>query len=467
MAKILFVQKKQMMQMENIAIMQISSVLKLHGHICELITLNSMDGNIINSIKKYAPDIIGFSTMTVESAWTLEVSERIKKSGITALILAGGPHPTFFQDFLKNDSIDAINIGEGEYSMLELANAMDNNLPVTSIKNIQIKKDGKIYKNGLRPLVNIDELPLMDRNLYLKYKSFRNQGVYYFVISRGCPYDCSFCFVHQWKDLYKDDPYKTRMRLKNIDESIAEIKKFSKQVKISLVSFVDSTFNLKKDWTIDFLKKYGRQVGIPFTINLRPNLVDEDIAKAIADTKCCQSVRMGIEVGNEKIRKNVLGKNISNKKIDETVSLFKKHKVKIVLFTMYGLPGERLEDAFETVELCSRIRPYSFSAQVFHPYPGLRITKKAILDGYLREDDLVKLSQNKFKYFNSILQQPEIDEVMNLMKLAIPGILFPFLIPLIKKMVHLRPNFIFDCIYSVSSFMLLKKYASGSFSSKP
>ena len=458
MAKVLFIQKKQMMQQEHIGIMQISAYLKLNHHICDLILGDNNKDEIIDYIIRFQPDIIGFSVMTIDSKWVLEIASYIKKGGISSIIIAGGPHPTYFPDFINNEGIDIINIGEGEASMLELANVIDKGESITGIKNFHVKKDGNISKNPLRPLMDIDTLPFPDSDLYLKYPVFQNQRNYNFIVTSGCYYDCSFCFIHQWKQLYDFEDRKRLIRLKRIDKAIDEILDFSKKAKIFLVTFADSTFNLDKRWTIDFLTEYKKKLNVPYTMNIRANLVDEDIIKAIADTKLCHSVRMGIEVGNEEIREKVLRKNITNDQIFNTAKLLKKYKIRLVVYTMYGLPGETLKDTYETIKICQRIKPFSFSCQIFHPYPGLNITDYAIQNGYLKTEDVLKLAENNYKIFNSILQQKEIKEVTNLYKLSILAIRFPLLFPVIKLLVRCHPNAIFDFIYAFSSYLMLKKY---------
>jgi radical SAM superfamily enzyme YgiQ (UPF0313 family) len=87
-----------------------------------------------------------------------------------------------------------------------------------------------------------------------------------------------------------------------------EIEEVTKKIELKRVIFSDSTFNLDKKWLLKFSECYSKRIGIPFTVNLRANLIDEEIVKALAETNCCRLVRVGIEVGNEKLRREVLNK---------------------------------------------------------------------------------------------------------------------------------------------------------------
>jgi anaerobic magnesium-protoporphyrin IX monomethyl ester cyclase len=447
MAKIMFVND---WETENLGIMYISSVLKAHGHVTDLILSNQCAENILQSIKEFHPDIIGFSVFTVNQNLTLNLATLLKKNGVEALIIAGGPHPTFFPDFIDNECIDIINIGEGEYSLLDLANAVDNHSDIRGIQNFYVKKDGKIYKNPLRPLVNIEELPDPDIDIFFKYYAINYKGLYMFTASRGCPYDCNFCFNHQWNNLYKACGNQNVIRLKSVEKCMHEIEEVAKKVELKFIDFVDSTFNLDRKWFLKFFECYSKRIGVPFSVNLRANLIDEEIVKALAETNCCRLVRVGIEVGNEKLRREVLNKNISNNSIYNMAALIKKHKIPLCALLMFGLPGETVADAFETIEMMQKIQPDFFNATVFHPYPGMKITKYAIKKGYITEKDLLKLGERKYERYNSILQQSDINTVMNIHKFHMVLIRFQFLSPFIKKLVRLKPNPIFNFIFVIS-----------------
>lgn len=461
MARILFIQKRNLMQQENIGIMQMSAVLKTHGHECELCLAGKPGGHILRHVKSYCPDLVAFSVMTIDAEWVLEVASFLRQEGIRTLTIAGGPHPTFFPDFLNNESIDMINVGEGEGAILELADAIDKSTDFTNIKNLHFKREDGIQRNSLRPLVDLNRLPFPDRDLYLKYRGFRKQKNFNFMVSRGCPYACSFCFMHQWRALYRSVWRKEDLiRLRAVEHCIEEIRAFSRKVELSTVSFVDSSFNLDKKWTIAFLRAYGEAIGIPFTINVRPDLIDEDIVKAIADTKCCHSVRMGVEVGGEKLRSRLLKKRITNAQIYRSAQLLRRYGVRSVIFTMYGLPGETFKDTLETIEMTQKLKPFSLSAQLFHPYPGLDITEYAIEKGYLRRGDLPKLGKKEYRTHKSLLQQPEIDEVTNLLKLSIVAIRHPFLLPMIRRLAKGRANRLYDVVYAISAFFMLRRYTA-------
>ena len=457
MARVLFIQKQTFFQQERIGIMQMSAVLKAQGHGCDILILKVLTAEYLKEILAYNPDIIAFSVMSIEADWFLEIGEQLKRAGVPSLIVAGGPHPSFFPAYLNNDCIDAINIGEGELSLLELADSISKGKDISTIKNLHIKRSGAIYKNDIRALVDFNSLPFPDREMYLKYPPFKTQGTYDFLFSRGCPYTCNYCFAHQWNALYA---HHTPTRFKDVDKCIEEVVDFSKKVNVKLVYFQDSTFNLNKRWTIEFLKKYGAFVKIPFSINLRPNLVDEEVVRATAETGCCKTVRIGIESGSERVRMEVLNKRITDKQIYEAVNLFKKYRIKMVAYVMLGLPSETFKEAWDTIYMIQRIKPFSFSSQIFHPYPSLRLTEYAIENGYLKREDINKVMGKDLRYyaFKSILSQPEIEQVVNTLMVSVPAIRFPWLSHFLKFVAQRRQNMLLNVLYTISiAFMLGKQ----------
>ena len=65
--------------------------------------------------------------------------------------------------------------------------------------------------------------------------------------------------------------------------------------------------------------------------NIRANIMDEDIAKALADARC-DPARFAIETGNENLRNTILQKNVTDEQIYNTVRLLKKYKVPFLSF---------------------------------------------------------------------------------------------------------------------------------------
>jgi len=284
--KVLFLDRNPFV---NLGIMSISAYLKQNNHECDLLIENA-EKDIIKEISKIKPDIIAFSCTTGMHTWAIETAAKIKKH-LDIPILMGAHHPTFYPEVMDNDCIDMICIGEGEDATLELLNKLEKKEDTTRIKNLHVKKDGKVHKNPLGNLIeNLDRLPYADRFLYKRYPFIMKQKNFRIITGRGCPYNCTFCFNKSIKEVYKDKGIYVRRR--SINNVINELVLAKKQLKIKRVDFQDDTFVYDfKTWLEPFLDKYKKKVNLPFTCCVRANLVNEQLAKTLKKAGCHSSSR--------------------------------------------------------------------------------------------------------------------------------------------------------------------------------
>ena len=213
--------------------------------------------------------------------------------------------------------------------------------------------------------------------------------------------------------------------------------------------FTDSTFNLNKQWLIDFCTLFAEQTTLPMSCNIRANIMDEDIAKALSNARC-DPVRFAIETGNEKLRNSILQKNVTDEQIYYTAGLFKKYKLPFLAFGMMCLPTETLEMAWQTIHMNQKINPNVVDIGVFMPYPNMNITKYAIKEGLLDKDSFKKMTEGSHKMFRPVLKQKDIGKISNLHKFSPLLIRFPKLEGIVKKLINLPENIVFDGIYGLS-----------------
>ena len=169
------------------------------------------------------------------------------------------------------------------------------------------------------------------------------------------------------------------------------------------------------------------------------------------------------ETGSEEMRNGILEKQLTNEQIQNTARLFKKYNVPFVTYNMMGMPNETLEMAWKTIKMNQEINPDVVSMELFMPYPNLNLTKYAMNEGILTESDLAKLAQGHNKMMRSVLKQKEIKEVSNLLKFGSTLVRFPKLESLVKNLIKLPPNIIFDGIWGIS---LVWEYSNWTHTSK-
>lgn len=429
-------------------VMSISAYLKRHGHSTSLV-MTQRPEEAAKKILALDPDIVGFSTLTAtgEFEWGLQVAQVVKKHKPSALVVFGGIHPTLFPgESLSHDAVDMVCVGEGERALLEVCRRRDQGQDFGDIPNLWVKTKEGIKRNAPGALIeDLDELPLPDRGLYQSsgyFKEIRGMDV---MAGRHCQFACSYCYNPVLQDLYKGRG--TFFRKHSVDYVLRECKELVAQYRPRSFTFVDEFFSADKNWLSDFSARYRKEIKVPFICNVRADTVDEEIADLLSEAGAA-TVCLGLETGNQELRKSVLKKPFGNDRLIETARILHSRGIKFLTANMFGLPGETVENAFETVDLNRRIKTDFFYSSVFQPYPGLEITRRARQLGLI---GLLKSSDYHSSYFrSSLLRQKDIREVVNLHKVFVLAVKLPFLRPVFRAMIKWPPNVVFDIIFMLS-----------------
>lgn len=453
MAKIAFLQH---IWYETMGPMYLSASVKAKGHGCDIFI--GKDKKVIEEVLGYAPDIACFSVMTAQFPWALNMARELKKILPGVLVAFGGAHPTFFPEIIEEDGIDVICIGEGEFALTELADNIDYGKDITSIKNLWVKKDGKVCKNDIRDFISdLDSLPVPDRTLYYKYGFLANSPEKSFMSGRGCPYNCTFCFNHIYMDMYKG---KGRfLRHRKVDGVLREIAEVKAKYGLKLVYFQDDTWVLNKKWLYEFLPRYKKEINLPFIAYVRADMVTDELAFMLKDAGC-QVVDMGLETGDETRRNELLKKNITDENLKNASRLLHKNKLNFRTTNMLGLPGETLRDAFKTLEVNIALKPTYSWCSIFQPFPKLELTNIAIEKGWISEDAASKIGSS---YKNSVLDMDDIKKITNLQKFFIITVKYPFLLPAVRLLIKFPKNYIYDAIGFLSYAFMYYRYTRTSF----
>lgn len=429
MGRLLFIQDNGVN--ENLGIMSIAGVLREHGHHVDLILQDEHPKHFFDLIDQYNPDLIGFSFMTGNRAWASSTSKIIKQK-FNKPIIFGGVHPTLFPEDIDLSYVDYICVGEGEYPVLELLGAMENDEDCSKIQNLWVSQNGSAVKNPLRDLIqDFDPLPLPYREIYYKYKFIRDLPIKRFVAGIGCPYRCTFCHNPMQIRLHKGKG--AFVRKKSVDRIIKEVEDVKKRFILKRVHFSDDTFTLDKKWLEDFLDAYKKEIAIPFSCNIRIDQVNEDIIRRMYDSGCW-GVAYGIESGSEEIRNGLLKKNLKEEDIITNTKAIKKYGIKVRTTNLMGLPGETIEDAFKTVEINQKIQADYTGANVLVPYPKTEIVDYAIERGFLPADYTIHNFDQVMR--RALMKSPYKREFENLCALFNLTVKFPFLTPLTRRLIR-------------------------------
>lgn len=438
-------------------VLLISALAKTHGHRVSLVVASHEDP--VEAALRLRPDVVGYSVYTGTQRYYLDVNRRIKAQ-LPVFSIFGGPHPTFFPEMIEEEGVDAVCIGEGEYATLELLDAMQDGADYTGIRNWWLKTSDGVVRNRLRaPLTSaeMDALPFADRRLlYDVHPESRDNRIRPFITTRGCPYNCTFCFNRAYSDLYEQHGHKAGVRRRSVENTLAEIKTVREQHPLSFIVFFDDTFIVHPRWLREFEERYPTEIGLPFWCQVRANLVDEPVI-ALLKRSGCVSVSYGIEAGNERLRNQVLNRNMSRDEILNAARILRAAGIAFSTNNMLGLPSGGLAEDFETLALNIACRPAYANVFLYQPYPRTALGEYAYSHGFMQGsfDDLSgSVSLDTQIRFSS---EGERRQIENLQKLFAATAEFPWLLPLVKLLIKLPPNPAFWLIYKAWKGYAMKR----------
>jgi anaerobic magnesium-protoporphyrin IX monomethyl ester cyclase len=361
----------------------LSSVVKGMGHEVETAVLNERD--LFGVAEAFRPDMIAFGSTTGFHKSYLRVN-RMLRERVDAVSVMGGAHPTFFPEVIEQDrALDYIVRGEGETAFSDLVRAVSGSGEPSLVGNLRFRGDGGTVSTPMLPLIeDLDSIPFPDRTMLDRYGSRLNTRTAFVITGRGCPFDCSYCFNHAYRDLYagKGPVYRRR----SVDNVIAEIEElFGIYDRLEMIIFQDDIFIMDHGWVFEFCRRYRDLIGKPFHCHLRANLVTPDMARALADAGCV-SVKMAIESADDRLRNEVLNRGMSRETIVSACDAVKDAGIVLVTQNILGIPTSTLEDDLETLELNLRCRPDFAFATLMQPYPGTRINEFCRARGLLEDE---------------------------------------------------------------------------------
>ncbi len=389
----------------NYGVAFLSAALKSAGHQTALINVNdTLDddvkpGDIVTRVRDEAPGLVGFSVVTNQFRYALEMAALIRRELPGIPVIAGGVHATMDpKGVLESGAFDYACVGEGEEALIELVNALERGADTTNIPNIWARGSDTIIENPVRPFIDLERLPRKDYSIF----DFQNMidakdGWVGLMASRGCPFRCSYCFNHRMVELYSRDTGLSVAELNyvrhhSVEEVIGEVEHLLSNYKnIRTFIFDDDLFTFDKEYVREFCRRYRQVTNVPFVCNAHVRFMDEEMA-AILREGGCRIVKFGLESGSERVRREVMHRRMTNKQIERAFEAVHSAGLHSSAFVMIGLPGETPFEMDETVALLARIRPGRFRWAVFYPFVNTDAWDMAVRMGLIDFDKMKNLS---------------------------------------------------------------------------
>ncbi|MGC8906101.1 MAG: radical SAM protein [Desulfomonilaceae bacterium] len=292
-------------------------------------------------IRKIQPDIVGFTAYQCTMHRIRFLCRYVKSRYPHILTMLGGPQIFAMPShaLFNLPDVDILVRGDGEYIVPRLAAALDAERSLDDVEGITFRRDGEVI--DARPLPrlanDLDEYP----SPYLKgILNLQGKTTAILLSSRGCKHVCRFCITPKLCG--------GAVRYHSIERVISEME-FLARMGIERFWFADPNFTEDKERTSLLLEeKIRRGIGTPFWCQTRADLVDADMLRQLKHAGA-DTIAFGLESGSPQVLQKT-GKRIELDQLEEHIRTAQALGMETELFSIFGLPGETVEDARRTME---------------------------------------------------------------------------------------------------------------------
>lgn len=380
-----------------IGILSIATVLKNNGFSVKVID-GVYDPQYTRHAEEYIREedvlFIGLSAMTAQLPGALETAQRLRKISPKTPLVWGGIHPSLLpEQAARHELVDVAVIGEGEYTCLEIAQAIIRGQNFAEISGSISLCNGVIIKGTPRTPLSLNDLPffdysLLDIEMYIpknrsdvggkNLKTGPLRRSLPILSGLGCPYTCAFCVESILKKKY---------RTRSAEQLIEEIKKLIRLYAINDVTFVDDLFFADKKRLFSFLDLLEQEkIEISWATSVRvnyfqDNYLNPELLKRLRRLGCFH-LALGAESGSERILAKI-DKQISRDDLLRASSWCKQADINMGFSFMIALPGETKEEMKQTISFAFQLvkdnpNSYIIGPNAFRPYPGSKLYDECV-----------------------------------------------------------------------------------------
>jgi anaerobic magnesium-protoporphyrin IX monomethyl ester cyclase len=345
------------------------------------------DGQLESLFKTVDFDVVLIGGLIPVYKRIVKYAETLKKIKPGSVIIAGGSAAMSVPELLlRNSKVDVVCAGEGEKVIADLLEGLEKRQlrDLTHIKGFYFKIDDKIIYSGdpdlLKDLDTESDVPAYDlfpMEIYLSNPIVGFGRDIDFISSRGCPFECTFCY----------QPWGRRFRAHSVDFIIDALKRLKADYRIDFVSFQDDEFMGNPKRVYEFCDKLQRHIpGLLWSCTGRVNLVDEYIARAMRQAGCV-AISYGFESGSPHMLRS-MNKKATLEEMENAVRISRKYGMMLPVSFIIGMPGEDEDTCRETAEFCVKNSLPLKSMMFATPYPGTKLFEFALRTGRIKKEGM-------------------------------------------------------------------------------
>ncbi len=359
--------------MPPLGVMYIASYLEREGHDVRILDAygKRLDPlRAAEAILALEPDVVGLAASTANYLSTKETAAALK-SKTKAPIVFGGIHATALPEMsLRSGQFDYVILGEGENSMANLLEAIDNGRKPEFPGVAYLDNDQFV---SFEPeLMDLNRLPvkawhLVDTSDYVPSPAgHRLRPAISTITARGCPGHCIYCALnHIFKHAVRLDP------LENVRTEL----EYLKERGIRDINFWDSVFTWDRQRTIE-LCGILKEFGFKWNITTRVDTVDPELLEIMSDSGCYM-IGYGVESSSEESLRRLGRAELNLQRVEQATRDTLKAGIHLKTYVMMGHPWEKKEDIEATFQFAKKLKAEFVSFCITKPYPGTALYRKA------------------------------------------------------------------------------------------
>jgi len=310
---------------------------------------------------------------------TVQMAREVKRLYPDLPIILGGWHPSLLPDqTLACEFVDVVVVGQGEEALLEVVRHIEARESLNGIPGVAYKEDGRLRFNPSRPLKPLSEMPPKAYHLadFDAYERVCGRRWAMYTSSLACPYNCGYCT--------NDGVYGRKWNALEPGQVVEETTELVSRNHLELLWIVDDNFLIDRERAIGIAEGLVRRgVKFDWSIQASTNLVvrlSVDEWKLLKRSGLSQ-VSQGADTGSTKMM------TLMNKDFQDLDTIYLAAEkltaagVRPSFNLIFGYPGETEKERRESVTLmmniCRRYPGAEFWTNIFTPYPGSPIMKRA------------------------------------------------------------------------------------------
>jgi len=294
-------------------------------------------------------------------------------------IIWGGCHPSVVpKQTLENDKVDIVVIGEGDETLLEIAEALEHKRGLSQVKGIMYTDGEMSIKTDIRPLLDVDDLlptpwELVDVEKYIHRDMYLSNRIRVLDIgqtSRGCPFNCGFCSSASLRE--------RKWRAMSVEKSLDMVTENVRRFNLDGIWLRDDEFYIDRKRSTAICEGFiERDLNISFytsgtraDVFMKASDYDIDVLKRAG----AHTLKFGAESGSQRVL-DLMQKGIKVEQTLEANQRCKKHGITPVFGLMIGYPTETFDEINQTIDLSYQLKRENSKAQcetmaIFTPLPG-------------------------------------------------------------------------------------------------